>query len=198
MLIGYMRISTGEQNLDLQRDALERAGCERIYDDVCSGRATERPGLAKALDVARAPPLLDASAEWQMGLRHLGNKSSQTRRWREPPPLMAKWKPFFSNLVESSQKIPIPIPIRGGRIWANFGEQRSSESPATGADPREDKGPDLRKERDGGSTPLVLSRTSRPRLPHRQGMCCYLRLGFCELSGAAHEGEPDRIPLLGE
>ena len=47
MLIGYMRVSTGEQNLDLQRDALERAGCERIYDDVCSGRATERPGLAR-------------------------------------------------------------------------------------------------------------------------------------------------------
>jgi DNA invertase Pin-like site-specific DNA recombinase len=53
MLIGYMRVSTGEQNLDLQRDGLERAGCERVYDDVCSGRATERPGLAKALDTAR-------------------------------------------------------------------------------------------------------------------------------------------------
>jgi DNA invertase Pin-like site-specific DNA recombinase len=63
MLIGYMRISTGEQNLDLQRDALERAGCERIYDDVCSGRATERPGLAKALDVARDG---DALVVWKL------------------------------------------------------------------------------------------------------------------------------------
>ncbi len=53
MLIGYMRVSTGEQNLDLQRDALDRAGCERVFDDVCSGRATERTGLGKALDVAR-------------------------------------------------------------------------------------------------------------------------------------------------
>lgn len=58
MLIGYMRVSTGEQSLDLQRDALERVGCERIYDDVCSGRATERPGLSKALDVAREGDVL--------------------------------------------------------------------------------------------------------------------------------------------
>ena len=53
MLIGYMRVSTGEQSLDLQRDALERFGCERVFEDVCSGRATERPGLTKALDIAR-------------------------------------------------------------------------------------------------------------------------------------------------
>ncbi|MCD1636728.1 recombinase family protein [Martelella mediterranea] len=58
MLIGYMRVSTGEQNFDLQRDGLERAGCEKIYDDVCSGRATERPGLAKALEIARAGDVL--------------------------------------------------------------------------------------------------------------------------------------------
>lgn len=54
MLIGYMRVSTGEQNLDLQRDALDRAGCERVFDDVCSGRAIERAGLEKAIDIMRA------------------------------------------------------------------------------------------------------------------------------------------------
>ncbi len=37
MLIGHMRVSTGEQNLDLQQDGLERGGCEKIYGDVCSG-----------------------------------------------------------------------------------------------------------------------------------------------------------------
>ena len=37
MLIGYMRVSTGELSLDLQRDPLEHIGCERIYEDVCSG-----------------------------------------------------------------------------------------------------------------------------------------------------------------
>ncbi len=63
MLIGYMRISTGEQSLDLQGDALERAGCERLYDDVCSGRATDRPGLSKALDAAREG---DALVVWKL------------------------------------------------------------------------------------------------------------------------------------
>jgi DNA invertase Pin-like site-specific DNA recombinase len=53
MLIGYMRVSTSKQSLNLQRDALERIGCERMYDDICSGRAIERPGLSKALDEAR-------------------------------------------------------------------------------------------------------------------------------------------------
>ena len=53
MLVGYMRVSTAEQNLVLQRDALAGAGCERVYDDTCSGSVTERPGLARALDALR-------------------------------------------------------------------------------------------------------------------------------------------------
>ncbi len=53
MLIGYARVSTDDQNLHLQRDALEGVGCERIFEDRRSGARTDRPGLATALDVAR-------------------------------------------------------------------------------------------------------------------------------------------------
>src|SRR4030095_11213029 len=53
MLIGYARVSTGEQNLDLQRDALKNAGCEHVYTDEMSGAKAERPGLAKALSFLR-------------------------------------------------------------------------------------------------------------------------------------------------
>lgn len=55
MLIGYVRVSTADQSLDLQRDALLAIGVapERIYEDVCSGKATDRPGLGRTLDVAR-------------------------------------------------------------------------------------------------------------------------------------------------
>lgn len=54
MLIGYARVSTEDQNLDLQRDALTKAGCERIYDDRLSGAKAERPGLRQALDQLRS------------------------------------------------------------------------------------------------------------------------------------------------
>src|SRR6478672_7505211 len=58
MLIGYARVSTDDQNLDLQRDALRLAGCEKIYEDLISGAKAARPGLALALEVARAGDVL--------------------------------------------------------------------------------------------------------------------------------------------
>lgn len=54
MLIGYARISTQEQTLDLQLDALHRTGCEQLYTDTASGAKTERKGLQDALDHLRA------------------------------------------------------------------------------------------------------------------------------------------------
>jgi len=54
MLIGYARVSTLDQNLALQRDALARAGCEKVLEDKASGSRADRPGLAQALDILRA------------------------------------------------------------------------------------------------------------------------------------------------
>ena len=53
-VIGYARVSTEDQNLDLQRDALTRAGCTRIYEDRISGVKAARPGLTLALEVVRS------------------------------------------------------------------------------------------------------------------------------------------------
>ena len=58
MNIGYARISTDDQNLALQRDALTAAGCDPIYEDTSSGAKADRPGLKLALEVARAGDLL--------------------------------------------------------------------------------------------------------------------------------------------
>ena len=53
MIIGYARVSTEDQNLDLQLDALKKAGCEKIFQDKISGVKEERDGLSRALEVIR-------------------------------------------------------------------------------------------------------------------------------------------------
>src|SRR5688500_32537 len=52
-LIGYARVSTTEQHLHLQQDALSAAGCLKIYTDTISGAKSERKGLSEALDFIR-------------------------------------------------------------------------------------------------------------------------------------------------
>lgn len=72
-LVGYARVSTAEQNLDLQVDALHRAGCIRVFTDTASGSLTERPQLSAALDYLRRG---DTLVVWRLdrlgrSLKHL-------------------------------------------------------------------------------------------------------------------------------
>jgi DNA invertase Pin-like site-specific DNA recombinase len=73
MKIGYARISTVEQNLNLQTDALERAGCEKIFTDTASGSINARKGLIDAVEFCRNG---DALVVWKLdrlgrSLKHL-------------------------------------------------------------------------------------------------------------------------------
>jgi DNA invertase Pin-like site-specific DNA recombinase len=73
MLIGYARVSTLDQTLALQQDALQQAGCERVFTDMVSGGAVERKGLEEALNFARTG---DTLVVWKLdrlgrSLRHL-------------------------------------------------------------------------------------------------------------------------------
>lgn len=54
MKIGYGRVSTGLQNLDLQQDSLKNYGCEKIFTDKVSGAKSNRPGLESAIEFARS------------------------------------------------------------------------------------------------------------------------------------------------
>jgi DNA invertase Pin-like site-specific DNA recombinase len=56
--IGYARVSTTDQDLALQLDALAKVGCARIFEDTASGAKAERPGLAAALSFAREGDIL--------------------------------------------------------------------------------------------------------------------------------------------
>lgn len=53
MLIGYARVSTLDQNLDLQEKALQNSGCNKIFVDKASGSRSARPGLEKSLEMLR-------------------------------------------------------------------------------------------------------------------------------------------------
>ncbi len=53
MFIGYARVSTSDQNLSLQKEALEKSGCKKIYEDAISGTRSNRPGLDQALEMLR-------------------------------------------------------------------------------------------------------------------------------------------------
>ena len=73
MLIGYARVSTHEQTLDLQKDALEKIGCIKIFSDVVSGAKAERTGLHEALEYVREG---DTLVVWRLdrlgrSLKHL-------------------------------------------------------------------------------------------------------------------------------
>jgi DNA invertase Pin-like site-specific DNA recombinase len=73
MLIGYARVSTTDQTLALQQDALTTAGCERIFTDTASGNRPDRPGLEEALTYARPG---DTLVVWRLdrlgrSLKHL-------------------------------------------------------------------------------------------------------------------------------
>lgn len=78
-LIGYARVSTHDQNPDLQTDALKAAGCDRVFVDQASGTRGDRPALTKALDHIRDG---DTLVVWKLdrlgrSLRHLVDVVSQ-------------------------------------------------------------------------------------------------------------------------
>src|SRR3954462_1634821 len=73
MTIGYARVSTTDQTLDLQLDALQKAGCTKIFTDTASGAKAERKGLEEAISYVRAG---DTIAVWRLdrlgrSLQHL-------------------------------------------------------------------------------------------------------------------------------
>ena len=113
-LLGYARVSTSDQQPQLQVDALIAAGCYRVFTETASGARTDRPTLTQVLDQLRPG---DTQVVWKLdrlgrSLRHLvdtvtgwrsaGSGSAASRRRSTPPPRAAS---------SSSMSLP-PWPIR--------------------------------------------------------------------------------------
>lgn len=82
MLIGYARASVRDQDLELQRQALVKAGCEKIFEDKVSGTRADRPGLSKALEMLRQG---DTLVVWKLdrlgrSVKHLVNLMSELHK----------------------------------------------------------------------------------------------------------------------
>ncbi len=79
MLIGYARVSTASQSLDLQTEALQQAGCKKVFTDIANGAKADRPGLTEALAYLREG---DTLVVWKLdrlgrSLNHLIQTVSQ-------------------------------------------------------------------------------------------------------------------------
>jgi DNA invertase Pin-like site-specific DNA recombinase len=73
MKVSYARVSTEDQNLHMQEDALKSSGCEEIFTDVASSAKSQRPGLDKALNYVREGDTLVVSKLDRLGrsIQHL-------------------------------------------------------------------------------------------------------------------------------
>jgi hypothetical protein len=101
MLIGYARVSTIEQTLDLQQDALRQAGCEQVFTDHISGAKSERPGLTQALEFVRSGDILvvwkldrldapsSSSSRLLLNSRSATSDFAASPKTSTPPPLVA-------------------------------------------------------------------------------------------------------------
>jgi Resolvase, N terminal domain len=128
-LLGYARVSTGEQHPDLQVDALTAAGCYRVFIDRASGALAARPALDQVLDQLRPGDTLvvwkldrlgrslrhlvdtiAALAERGIGLRSLQEQVDTTTR-------AASWSftcsPRWPSSVLSRQAVMLPSPMWG-------------------------------------------------------------------------------------
>jgi DNA invertase Pin-like site-specific DNA recombinase len=109
MLIGYARVSTSDQKVHLELDALREAGCEKIFEETVSGARRDRPELNAALEFMRAG---DTLVVWK-----LDRLARSTRQLLETVELLSKQHIGFKTITQD-----IDTTNAGGRlIFTVFG-----------------------------------------------------------------------------
>lgn len=123
--VGYARVSTADQDLALQLDALAAAGCAKVFEDRASGARADRPGLRAALDYAREGDVL---VTWKLdrlgrslphlietvaGLERRGGGSARSRRERAESRAYGASVGQATNLRLDQKSLPRPLAPRG-------------------------------------------------------------------------------------
>ena len=83
MRIGYARVSTQEQNLDLQKDALKRAGCKKIIEDVASGKTENGSKLDHVRELLREGDVLIGSPRARVDAASVAALRSEGLSWSQ-------------------------------------------------------------------------------------------------------------------
>jgi DNA invertase Pin-like site-specific DNA recombinase len=132
MLIGYARVSTQDQNLDLQIEALKKAGCKKVFDDNISGNRQERPGLAKALEMLREG---DTLVVWKLdrlgrSVKHLvnlvtelGNQKVQFKSLTDAIDTGTPSGRFFSHVMASLAEMERELTVERTRAGLEVARQ---------------------------------------------------------------------------
>ena len=126
MLIGYARVSTADQNRDLQNDALTKAGCEQIFTDTASGAGDERTGLeqAIALPARGIPSSSGSSIAWGAGSSTSSRRSTPSRRGRSASAACRSRSTRPPAAANSSSTSSAPWPSSNG-TWSASGPGRA-------------------------------------------------------------------------
>ncbi len=163
MLIGYARVSTQEQNLQLQLDALQAAGCGRVYTERASGAQRDRPELKAALDYAREG---DTLVVWK-----LDRLARSLKQLIETVEGLEQLKVGFRSLTEA-----IDTTTAGGRLvfqifgaLAEFERQVIRERTMAGLTAARARG------RRGWQAPCPSRQGPRRGQSDAQGACCRIQ-----------------------
>ena len=132
MKFGYARVSTQDQNLDLQIEALNQAGCQKIFDDKISGSRGERPGLGKLREMLREG---DTLVVWKLdrlgrSVKHLvdlvGELHKQGVRFKSPTDAIDTGTPsgrFFFHVMASLAEMERELTIERTRAGLEVARQ---------------------------------------------------------------------------